>query len=729
MSVENNVRLRFGDFEFDAQSHTLFRDGWPVKIQPQPLRILAALLERPGEIVSREQLQAQIWGDSTFVEFDQGLNYSIRQIRLALRDRAASPTYIETLPKQGYRFLAKVQTEESIAPPLNLPEDKAAAEVTVIEQPKPLPDPASRGWRRIWLIAATACLALAAVGLAYLTRVRRAPSSPARYTQLTDLTDSAIAPVLSPDGRMVAFFRGNRSFFTGDQIYVKVLPNGAAKRLTDDKRYKYSLAFSPDGSQIAYTAVDSDKFSTYTVSVLGGESHLLLSNAAGLTWLDGNQLLFSQFKSGLHLGVVTGTVTRDHFREIYFPPFERAMAHYSFASPDRRTALVVEMNERGAWTPCRLISLSGTFQPKPVGPDGFCTSAAWSPDGTWMYFVAVVNGESHLWRARFPDGRPEQLTFGPTEEDGVAPEQDGRSVITAMGFHTSTLWMHDEKGERALLSEGEVEPYWLSPPSFSADGKTLYYLLRHRSGESEPELWRTDLASGVSEAVFPGLCMRSYAVSADNRQVLYTTAIGDGKPRLWIAPVDKSSPPKPIGHLNDRSPYFGPRDEVLFEFTEGTSNYIGRMDQDGSNRSKLIPDPIYRSYGVSSGRRWIVANLQPPAGEPLRGPVAIPTAGGQPRNICASECLPIWSLDGKFLFVPVQAPSSTNPGRSLAIPLGPGEDLSALPPEGIKPMAQASDVPGSLSIDRADFVPGKNLSDFAYVKTTMHYNLFRVQVP
>ena len=70
-----------------------------------------------------------------------------------------------------------------------------------------------------------------------------------------------------------------------------------------------------------------------------------------------------------------------------------------------------------------------------------------------------------------------------------------------------------------------------------------------------------------------------------------------------------------------------------------------------------------------------------------------------------------------------------SPGRSLLIPVGPGEDLSALPPEGIKPMAQASDVPGSRSIDRADFVPGADLSHFAYVKTLAHYSLFRVQLP
>ena len=100
--------IRFGDFEFNSLSGKLFLDGHCVKIQPQPLRVLAVLLERPGEIVSREQLRTRVWGDATFVEFDQGLNYCIRQIRVALSDGASKPLYIETLPKQGYRFIGRV---------------------------------------------------------------------------------------------------------------------------------------------------------------------------------------------------------------------------------------------------------------------------------------------------------------------------------------------------------------------------------------------------------------------------------------------------------------------------------------------------------------------------------------------------------------------------------------------------------------------------------------------
>ena len=114
MGVSGRGHLRFGDFEFDLLSGKLFRGGRPVKIQPQPLRVLAVLLERAGETVSRESLRARVWGDATFVEFDQGLNYCIRQIRVALRDGASEPVYIETLPKQGYRFIAPIEISTEV---------------------------------------------------------------------------------------------------------------------------------------------------------------------------------------------------------------------------------------------------------------------------------------------------------------------------------------------------------------------------------------------------------------------------------------------------------------------------------------------------------------------------------------------------------------------------------------------------------------------------------------
>jgi DNA-binding winged helix-turn-helix (wHTH) protein len=101
--------LRFAQFELDLDARELLRNGRPVRIQPQPLRVLEILVLRAGTLVTREELRQRIWDDSTYVEFDQGLNYCIRQIRLALGDDAVTPVFIETLKKRGYRFTARVE--------------------------------------------------------------------------------------------------------------------------------------------------------------------------------------------------------------------------------------------------------------------------------------------------------------------------------------------------------------------------------------------------------------------------------------------------------------------------------------------------------------------------------------------------------------------------------------------------------------------------------------------
>src|SRR6202030_1781492 len=110
------------------------------------------------------------------------------------------------------------------------------------------------------------------------------------------------------------------------------------------------------------------------------------------------------------------------------------MVHRSYPSPDGKSILAVEMNERGDFVPCRLLPAEGKSQGKQVRPLGAaCTFAAWSPDGQWMYFSSSAGGAFHTWRQRFPDGRPEQITFGPSEEEGISIEADGRSFVTAVG--------------------------------------------------------------------------------------------------------------------------------------------------------------------------------------------------------------------------------------------------------------------------------------------------------
>jgi DNA-binding winged helix-turn-helix (wHTH) protein/TolB-like protein len=106
-------RVRFGLFHFDPATGELSREGTPIRLQPQPARVLALLLERPGEIVSREDLRRHVWGNETFVDFERGLNFCIAQIRSALGDSADSPRYVETVPKRGYRFIAPATSTDN----------------------------------------------------------------------------------------------------------------------------------------------------------------------------------------------------------------------------------------------------------------------------------------------------------------------------------------------------------------------------------------------------------------------------------------------------------------------------------------------------------------------------------------------------------------------------------------------------------------------------------------
>ena len=107
-TVESPSRVLFGLFEADLQTGELWKAGKRIKIQSQPFKVLAALLERPGEIVTREDLQLHVWGRDTIVDFDHSLGTAINKIREALSDSADNPRFVETLARRGYRFIAPV---------------------------------------------------------------------------------------------------------------------------------------------------------------------------------------------------------------------------------------------------------------------------------------------------------------------------------------------------------------------------------------------------------------------------------------------------------------------------------------------------------------------------------------------------------------------------------------------------------------------------------------------
>src|SRR5687767_13377984 len=117
-ATQKTTVLNFGAFELDLEAGRLLKNGRMVRLQPQPFRLLCLLVGQPGRLVTREEIQSALWKDETFVDFEQGVNFAVKQVRDALGDRAESSVYIQTVPKRGYRFVAPVTSGEHQEPVL-----------------------------------------------------------------------------------------------------------------------------------------------------------------------------------------------------------------------------------------------------------------------------------------------------------------------------------------------------------------------------------------------------------------------------------------------------------------------------------------------------------------------------------------------------------------------------------------------------------------------------------
>ena len=695
----------FCDFRLDSGRFELLQTGRRVRLERKPMELLILLVSREGQLVSRAEIAERLWSSEVFVDTEHGINTAIRKLRYLLHDDPDDPHFIQTVTGRGYRFVATVSTIAPVLPPSAMAEPSA-----------PAPMPPRRSLLGLY-VGAGACVVIAFGGLALYRSHHRPPE--VRYTQLTDFTDSAVAPAVSPDGRMVGFIRGGNAFLTTDQIYVKTLPDGEARRVTDDARPKYGLAFSPDGSEIAYTVLEQSGFSTYEVSSLGGEPHLLLRNAAGLVWLDSQHLLFSELRSGIHMGVVTSTMTSAAQRDVYFPAHERGMAHYSSPSPDRHWDLVVEMNGNGDWARCRLVGLEGQGVARPVGPAGACTAAGWSSDGAWMYFTVEAEGRSHLWRQRFPDGQPEQLTFGPTSQEGIAMASDGKSLITSVGSEDSTVWMHDKDGDHQISSEGNA-----SSPKFSSDGHSLYFLMTNGQTRGQ-ELWVKDVTSGKVDRVLPGYPMQDYSVSSDGKEVAFTMKDQSGRSNIWVAPTSRRASPARISSpVVEDSPFFLPDGDLLFRAIEGGANFLYRMKTDGSARQKITPQRIMDINSVSPDGRWVIAGSLDADEEHAAAMRAFAVDGSTMVTLSTVECRLNWDMSGKFAFLAFWH----QPGGSYVLPMARATGL---------PQALPFTTPSIQNLPNLKSIPlvpqyvesAVNPSVYAYTRLNTRRNLYRVPLP
>ncbi len=197
----------------------------------------------------------------------------------------------------------------------------------------------------------------------------------------------------------------------------------------------------------------------------------------------------------------------------------------------------------------------------------------------------------------------------------------------------------------------------------------------------------------------------------------------EGKPRLWLVPFDRRSPPRQIPNVEGRQPKFGPDGDIFFR----TSGFVYRVHQDGTGIRKALEQQILLLTAVSRDGRWLVG-WSPLRGNEATGTQAFPLAGGPPIQIAASWGASLqwhWSPGGDFLSISA-GPVGAN--RSYLIPLTPGEGLPPVPPGGLRSEEAVAELPGARRIEAFRVVPGPSPDVYAFSRGTTQRNLYRIPV-
>jgi Tol biopolymer transport system component len=426
------------------------------------------------------------------------------------------------------------------------------------------------------------------------------------------------------------------------------------------------------------------------------------------------------------MGIFTSTESRSEQRTVYLPADVSGMAHRSFRSPDGKSVLVVEMNASG-WLPCRMVPFDGSSAGHRVGPTpAQCTDAAWSPDGKWMYFAANTGGGYHIWRQRFPNGTPEQVTSGATEEQGISFAPDGKSFVTSVGESQSTLWVHNPEGERQITFEG-----YSYLPSFSADLKRMYYLQRSKANSRfvSGELWETELETGKRQRLLPDFLMEHYDVSPDGKQVIFITSDASGQAPLWIGAVDGSSSPRRLTDQDCIRALFSPDGDIVFVGGHPGNMFLQRVKADGTGLQRITRDPAVFLYAISPGGEWVAAwvgadvDLYPSAGGTATR-ICTGCASGGAENRGVTPPLINWSRDGKMLYL-----FSERTFHTYSIPLQDRQILPTLPASGLELSSVEKSFPDVRTTAHERAFMSSDPSIYAYPIVTTHRNIYRIPVP
>jgi Tol biopolymer transport system component/DNA-binding winged helix-turn-helix (wHTH) protein len=505
--------VRFGAYEADLLSGELRKSGIRLKIQDRPFQILAILLEQPGLVVTREQLQKRLWPEDTFVDFEHGLNTAINKLRDALSDEADNPRFIETLPKRGYRFIAPVSASAgprahlhvalaSAPTPFPVPAISPAESST---SSTPAPSAASAKSRLNTYLAASAmlllCSALVVAWYFFSRSPGAAEQSEIRIAPLNGLPRESDA-AFSPDGNQVAFvWAGEKGGYA--HIYVSQIgATDSPRQLTStaEGTFEFAPVWSPDGHYIAFFRFNNKEkdLAIYVTAALGGSERRLYTvksnrKVDALDWsMDGKYLAFSDSPSPSEASQIflLSLDTLD-VHSVTSPPAGTLGDTTPAFSPDGKSLAFVRdtLDVREIY----VIPLAGGSPQQITFDHADIQGITWTPESDKLIFASSRQGQTSLWGISAKGGTPQRLPIaGAGWAMRPALNRKGNRLAYTSVNYSSSLWRAsldpDHKVIRPLekfISSTGLE----EGPQYSPDGKHIVFQST-RTGYHE--IWRAD---------------------------------------------------------------------------------------------------------------------------------------------------------------------------------------------------------------------------------------------
>jgi len=599
------LRSRFGPFELDPQTGELWKHGAKIKLQGKPFQILLALLERPGEPVSREALQQRLWPGDTFVDFERGLNTAANRLRLALGDSAENPRYVETLARSGYRFVAKV--EESV-------------------EPTPVPAPAPSR-RPAWLIpAGVAAVVIFVVGWALRRPVPETPT----FQQLTFGSGFVARARFAPDAQTILYSAKWNAEPSRLYLVSSISPETRALEFHDLTLSAVSrsgelalLSREERGARIGSTL--------YRVPLNGGSPLPVADHVVCADWSpDGKDLAVIRSAGRLsQLEFPIGKVLYQTASQLGCPRF----------SPAGADIAVLEYPVRGD-TNIEIIDLKGHARTISGGWPS-ANGLAWNKDGQELWFSASRTGGAQAIWAVNPSSRL-RLVFqapGSLRLEDISPE--GRVLVTELDQRV-------EMAGRVGNDAAEKDLSWFdfsSPEDFSADGNLILF---DEAGQGGGPNWTVYLHRVSDNATLRLAEGHALALAPDGRSALVLNV--KDRRRLLVVPVGEGTKRELFGDgIEYRWARFFPDGKKLLVGGNQPGGKLTLFVQStqGGKAQPLAPQTYLRNVMISPDGNKLVGN------DPDNRLIVLAADGSNPRPV---EAQPFgvavgWSADGSALLV------------------------------------------------------------------------------